>query len=138
MRDLKLKESKPVVSEALSETKKQIRELEKRVSDITDARNRAKSVIKEIRYYTVPTDIVANVKKIGAQVGLEEYKFIDQSDQIRNITNSLEAEIYRLDEVFKEELREIHNQLEQLHDTDLRESVHENCGTPQCCGKCDK
>ena len=72
----------------------------------------ARRTTKDIKYVDTHVEIVSKLGNIAEDVGLELDEY--QQRKVYEAKNNLESEIYQLEEVFEDAIRDIQNQIDEL------------------------
>jgi hypothetical protein len=89
-----------------------VAELEKKKYELEASLERAREITKDIKRDDTHIDILSKLGTLAEEVGLtlDDY----QERVVLQLHNKLESEIYQLEEVFTDAIRDIDNQIEEL------------------------
>ena len=96
----------------LHENQKVIDKLEDKKFDLERALDDARDITKTIKYADMHVDIVTKISTLAEKHGIEIDEY--QERKVFEAKNKLESEIYELEEVFKEAIRNIDNKIDEL------------------------
>ncbi|MDA8847117.1 hypothetical protein N9J02_00625 [bacterium] len=96
----------------LHENQKVIDKLEDKKFDLERALDDARDITKTIKYADMHVDIITNISTLAEKHGIEIDEY--QERKVFEAKNKLESEIYELEEVFKEAIRDIDNKIDEL------------------------
>ena len=96
----------------LHENQQVIDKLEDKKFDLEMALSNAREITKTIKYADMHVEIVSKLSTLAEDNGLELDQY--QERKVFEAKNKLESEIYELEEVFEEALRDISNKIDEL------------------------
>ena len=96
----------------LHENQQVIDKLEDKKFDLERALEDARSITKTIKYVDTHVEIVSKLGTLAEENGLQLDEYYER--QVYSAKNKLESEIYELEEVFKEAIRNIDNKIDEL------------------------
>ena len=86
--------------------------MEDKVWDLKGALEDARSITKTIKYADMHVEIISKLSNLAEEHGLELDEY--QERQVFQAKNTLESEIYQLEEVFEEAIRDLQNKIDEL------------------------
>lgn len=89
-----------------------IKALEEKLYELEGALGMARRTTKDIKYVDTHVEIVSKLSGIAEDVGLELDEY--QQRRVYEAKNNLESEIYQLEEVFEDAIRDIQNKIDDL------------------------
>jgi hypothetical protein len=89
-----------------------VEQMKDRLSELEIALQRAKEINKNIKRDDTHINIISKLSVIAEEVGLELDGY--QETQVLRLHNKLESACYELEEVFKDAIRDIKNQIDEL------------------------
>lgn len=89
-----------------------IEALEKREDQLSYALGKAREITRDIKRDDTHIEILSRLGTMAEEVGLELDKY--QESKVLEVHNQLESEVYELEEVFIDALRDVRNQIEEL------------------------
>ena len=87
-------------------------QLENKLYELESALGRARETTRDIKYVDTHVEIVSKLGGIAEDVGLELDEY--QERQVFEAKNKLESEIYQLEEVFEDAIRDLQNKIDEL------------------------
>jgi len=102
------------ITESINNLQEQpdIKALEEKLYQLEGALGMARRTTKDIKYVDTHVEIVSKLGNIAEDVGLELDEY--QQRKVYEAKNNLESEIYQLEEVFEDAIRDIQNQIDEL------------------------
>ena len=86
--------------------------LENKLYELESALGMARETTRDIKYVDTHVEIVSKLSGIAEDVGLELDEY--QERQVFEAKNKLESEIYQLEEVFEDAIRDLQNKIDEL------------------------
>tara|TARA_Y100000389_G_scaffold200444_1_gene240872 strand:- start:2834 stop:3169 length:336 start_codon:yes stop_codon:yes gene_type:complete len=96
----------------LQENQKVIDKLEDKKFDLERALDNARDITKTIKYADMHIEIVSKLETLAEENGIEIDEY--QERKVFEAKNKLESEIYELEEVFKDAIRDVTNKIDEL------------------------
>jgi hypothetical protein len=96
----------------LHENQQVIDKLEDKKTNLEFALSSARDITKTIKYADMHVEIVSQLGSLAEEHGLELDEY--QERQVYEAKNKLESEIYELEEVFKDAIRDVTNKIDEL------------------------
>jgi hypothetical protein len=96
----------------LHENQQVIDKLEDKKFDLERALEDARSITKTIKYVDTHVEIVSKLGTLAEENGLQLDEYYER--QVYSAKNKLESEIYELEEVFKDAIRDVTNKIDEL------------------------
>ena len=96
----------------LAENKQLIDKLEDKKFDLENALDSARDITKGIKYADTHMQIILKLGHLAEEHGLEIDEY--QEGKVFEAKNKLESEIYQLEEVFEDAIRDISNKIDEL------------------------
>ena len=96
----------------LHENQQVIDKLEDKKFDLERALEDARSITKTIKYVDTHVEIVSKLGSLAEENGLQLDEYYER--QVYSAKNKLESEIYELEEVFKDAIRDVTNKIDEL------------------------
>jgi hypothetical protein len=91
-----------------------VEQLEDKLYDMKSAKSNARNITKKIKYSNVYSEIVAELGTLAEDNGLELDEY--QIRQVYQAQNHLESEIYQLEEIFDDAIRELRNKIDDAEE----------------------
>lgn len=74
----------------------------------------ARSITKDIKYANTHMEIISKLSTLAEEHGLVLDKY--QERRVFEVANKLESEIYELEEVFKDSIRDLRNKIDDMEE----------------------
>jgi hypothetical protein len=94
-----------------------VQQMEDRLSELEVALGQAREITRDIKRDDTHINILSKLGVLAEDVGLELDRY--QESKVLQIHNQLESEIYELEEVFEDAIRDIKNQIEFEYDENI-------------------
>ena len=95
-----------------------VQQMEDRLSQLEVALGQAREITRDIKRDDTHINILSKLGVLAEEVGLELDNY--QESRVLQVHNQLESEIYELEEVFQDAIRDIKNQIDELeYDEDI-------------------
>ena len=89
-----------------------VEKLEDKLYDMKSAKDSARNITKKIKYNNTYSEIIAELGTLAEDNGLKLDEY--QIRQVYQAHNNLESEIYELEEVFKDAIRDLRNKIDDM------------------------
>jgi hypothetical protein len=100
----------------LAELQRKHQELQKKKDDTIAILRKAKEITKNIKYNDTVSDIIVGLTTLVEENKLDSKSFNIAVNDVRQANNALESAVYKLEEVFTDQIRALSHQMEIIED----------------------